>query len=69
MDDVKCIFIGRPEECGLCLETIKIRCLQNKKHLLLTAQGKKDVVREVKKMANHPDRYKTKAGQEQRAGG
>jgi len=62
----ECIFVDKPKECIICLEPRKLSCLLNHLHLLLTEQGKDDIVKLVKENANSPTRYKAKSGQEGR---
>lgn len=61
-----CIFVGMPDSCSICLDGLKLGCLENHQHLILTDQGKAELRRILEERMNSGDRYKTKSGNEQR---
>ena len=66
-----CIFVEEqyPDRCSICLESRKLSCLQDRRHMKVSEQGAKDLHKELDAEINHKDRYKTKSGQEQRPTG
>ena len=61
-----CIFIGKPPDCSVCLDSMKLNCLLNHRHLLLTEDGKVQIRAQLELIMNDRERYKTKSGEEQR---
>ncbi len=61
-----CIFVDKPPHCINCLTSLKVRCLINHQHLIVSEEGKAELARLVEEECNNPRRYKTKSGQEQR---
>lgn len=64
----ECIFVGRPPDCATCLDPLILTCVQNRRHLILTEDGKRRVIDYVTREVSNPERYKTKSGEEQRKG-
>lgn len=62
---MSCIFIGQPD-CITCLENSKLQCLRDHQHLIVSPDGKRELIRLLKAEINSPERYKTKSGEEQR---
>lgn len=60
---VDCIFVNKPEECSVCLESKKLQCLVNKHHLKISNAGATELRRLLEEEINTPRRYKTKSGQ------
>ena len=63
---VTCIFEGKPPECSVCLNSLKLHCLSEHQHLLVSESGKKDLRIILEKEMNSSIRYKTVSGEEQR---
>lgn len=62
----KCIFVSRPEECSSCLQSQKLQCLIDHRHLKVSRAGKKEMAEILKQECSNPNRYKEKSGQEGR---
>lgn len=58
-----CLFVSQPKECNICLETGKLQCLLNKRHLIVRPEAKSELVKLLLATIDHPDRYKTKSGE------
>lgn len=65
---MNCIFLVKPHECQTCVESRILKCIQNKRHLILSEEGKMMVIEYVTREVSNPERYKTAPGMEQRKG-
>ena len=59
----ECIFVDKPKECEICLRSHKLRCLLNKRHLLVRQEAKLELVTILYEFVDSPERYKRKSGE------
>jgi hypothetical protein len=61
-----CIFVDTPPYCAICLDSRKLQCLRDHRHLIVSPEGKKELKHLLEDDINSSERYKTRSGQEQR---
>ena len=61
-----CIFVDQPKECETCLDSRKLQCLINKRHLKVHPEAEAELVKLLMANINNPNRYKIAAGEEGR---
>lgn len=58
-----CIFTDQPQECMVCMDSMKLQCLLNKKHLRLKADSELKLVKILSMNCNSIERAKLKSGE------
>ncbi len=62
----ECIFVSKPKECAVCLDSRKLQCLLNKRHLRLRDTAREELIALLLQDIASQDRYKTISGEEGR---
>jgi len=65
---IDCIFVIKPHECQLCIESRLLGCVTRKTHLMLTEDGKARTRAALHRVLEDPERVKAVPGNSQRAG-
>ena len=63
---MSCIFLVKPVYCSGCLESMKLQCLINHTHTIVSEEGKKDLSGILEAEMKHARRVKHNSGQEER---